>query len=67
MFRSQKEEEKLDLRKNFLKIRVGIKEAKTFPSHKKSQRTGAQRQRTDWSDLTILAPDDVGNGDASNL
>ena len=38
-----------------------------FPSQKKPQRAQAQSQRTDWGDLTVLAPDDVGNGDASDL
>lgn len=57
----------MDLRKNFLKIGLGRRKAKTFPSLKKPQRAQAQKQRTGWGDLTILAPDDMGNGDAPNL
>ena len=56
----------MNLRKNFLKIMVGIKEGQDL-SQKKPLRAQAPRQRTGGGDLTILASDDVGNGDAPNL
>lgn len=34
---------------------------------KRSLRGHRCSRRTDWGGLTILAPDDVGNGDASDL
>ena len=37
------------------------------PFSEEPLRAQAQRQRTGWGDLTILASDDVGNGDAPNL
>lgn len=64
-FRPEKEEEKLDLKEE-LSEDQGWHQGNqniSFPE----EIPEAQKHRTGCDDLTVLAPDDVSNGDASNL